>query len=303
MRIAIFSRPLFGLTGWKVAEILQAEIIAPTAAITLGSDPDFPEIYRELRQIKPQLSQLSPIAELENLITANPFAVFDARNTAVFSPDLIFQKLGSAQVLAWQAKIQENKLSALIDLGIRAKGDDISQQKAGSTGLVAVISEAEKTLSLTGLRGLSAKLGFAQNLARNEIIALDQQAKNWLTEIGLTDLPGYGAANGYAAVIAALGGRIISAFDYLVELQSGIALLQQADLALVISHRFDFGYHGGEAVHWALSNAQIPVVVAAPGAEMSRREARSLGVEEVWNLGHDLDALSAFTRSFSRLWA
>lgn len=301
MRIAIFSRPLFGLLGLQVAEILQAEIAAPTAAITLSDSVDFPDIYRELRKTRPQLPQLSPIAELANLIGETAPVLLDTRSLTSSNTDLVFQKLSSKKVLTWQAEIQ--KLHWQGYLRPAANPEDIAiMPETNSARLVAVISEMEKTLSFTGLKGVSAKLGFTQQLARREIIELDQQAKAWLAEIGLTDSPGYGAANGYAVLAAALGGRIISAFEYLVEIQSGLELLKQADLALLLTNRFDFGYHGGEVVKWALANAQIPVVVAAPAAEMSRRESRNLGIEEVWDIGNTITSFSVFAKRFSQFW-
>lgn len=177
------------------------------------------------------------------------------------------------------------------------------------SGKTALLSQATASISVSGLTGLAAHYGFAGGWTRAEIVAIDQLAKHWLEQLGITDAPGFGAGLGDAALVAKAGGIVIPTLNWLVESQRADQLLAQAELAIVLTDRFDFGYHGGAVVEWALANATIPVVVAAPGAEMSRREARNIGVEEVWNIG-DTNAsgasavtqLAGFASSLNRSW-
>ena len=154
--------------------------------------------------------------------------------------------------------------------------------KPPAAEVIGVIDADETELVLLGLQGAVSRRGFAVRLDPAELLAAEAAMARWLATLGVADAPGMGAAGGAAAVVASLGGRILSGNRLCVELAGLDRTLRQADLVVTGCTAFHIGNRGGRVVRFVADlavEAMRPCLVFAQESSLSRREMRTFGVE------------------------
>ncbi len=159
--------------------------------------------------------------------------------------------------------------------------------------LVAIVGSGEQSSTLTGLSGRVAERGRADGLDLGETLAADDAVSKWLESLGIDGAtPGAGAANGVGAIILALGGRILSGIEALIEGFDMEATATKADLLVTGTPILDFHAVGGDVVKEVArmgTEALRPVIAIVGRNFVSSRELRLAGIESAHAI---LDVLS-----------
>ena len=149
--------------------------------------------------------------------------------------------------------------------------------------LVAIVSSGEQSSTLTGLSGRVAERGREDGLDLGETLAADDAVSKWLTSVGIDGAaPGTGAADGVGAIILALGGRVLSGIEALIEGFDMEATAAKADLLVTGTPILDFHAVGGDVVKEmaCLGTEALRPVIAIVGRNfVSSRELRLAGIE------------------------
>lgn len=168
---------------------------------------------------------------------------------------------------------------------------------------VALVAATDVAAPLVGPSGASAVFGPQKGASRADVAWLDAALARFATVLerdlpgcppGLADRPGGGAAGGIGAALLACGARREPGFD-LVARRTGLDReLDQADLIITGEGRVDAQSLLGKVVAGvaaAASKRGVPCVVVAGQVEMDRREARTLGVAEIYSLAGELGSV------------
>ncbi len=165
-----------------------------------------------------------------------------------------------------------------------------------------VVPHPQLGSDLTGLRGVSSRLGHAIKADPAELLAADQGLTDLRAALGLADHPGLGAACGLELAVRALGGSCVSGFDWIASTCEVAATFAAADLVVAITDRIDIGNYGGEAITQAAqmaAEALVPFIVIAKTVGIGARELRTLGIEAAHAL--DLEHEDTFAADLLRL--
>ncbi|MCA0250980.1 MAG: glycerate kinase [Actinobacteria bacterium] len=175
--------------------------------------------------------------------------------------------------------------------------DRVRSRLAG-TEVIGVVRGEEIGFSLLGLQGALVRRGYAAGIDPTELLVAEAAAGEWLARLGVPDGPGVGAAGGAAAVVRALGGRVVRGAALGAELAGLERTLALADVVLTGCTSFHIGNYGGPVVRFVADlavDAQRPCLVFAGESSLSRREMRTFGVEAAYEAGVDAppEALTA----------
>ena len=170
---------------------------------------------------------------------------------------------------------------------------------------------------LLGPNGASAVFGPQKGADRAMVLDLDDALREWADEVerhvgtaGLRDLPGAGAAGGLGFALFALGATRVSGLDVVADAVGLAGRVAAVDLVLTGEGLFDSQSLRGKApagvARLALEHG-LPCVVLAGQAEVGRRDAAAMGVEEIATvaelLGSPAAALEAGADGVRRLAA
>lgn len=161
---------------------------------------------------------------------------------------------------------------------------------AGLPGELIGASDVDNPL--TGPQGASMVFGPQKGAAAEDVELLDAALAHWAAILQrdlpgcpseLAKLPGGGAAGGLGAAILALGGRIISGIDLVLD-QTGLGqAVQGADLVITGEGSFDHQSLRGKVISGVAQAAAaqgVPCMVLAGRVTTSRREQGAAGVSE-----------------------
>jgi len=149
---------------------------------------------------------------------------------------------------------------------------------------------------MTGPHGASAVFGPQKNATPEDVELLDAALAHWAAVLErdlpgcppeLAQLPGGGAAGGLGAAILALGGRIISGIDLVLD-QTGLGrAIEGADLVITGEGSFDPQSLRGKVISGvaqAAAEQGVPCVVLAGRVTTGRREQGAAGISEAYSL-------------------
>ncbi|PID51003.1 MAG: hypothetical protein CR980_00660, partial [Propionibacteriales bacterium] len=165
-----------------------------------------------------------------------------------------------------------------------------------------VVPYSQLGSDLTGLRGVSSRLGHAIKADPADLLAADQGLTDLRAALGLAEQPGLGAACGLELAVRALGGDCVSGFDWIASTCELAETFAVADLVVAITDSIDIGNYGGEAITQAAQMAAaalVPFIVIAETVGIGARELRTLGIEAAHAL--DLQDEQGFARDMLRL--
>lgn len=149
--------------------------------------------------------------------------------------------------------------------------------------LVAIVRTGDQSSSLTGLSGRVAERGREHGLDLGETLANDDTVDTWLKSLGIDGTtPGTGAAEGVGAVVQALGGRVCSGIEALIEGFGMEKTVARADLLVTGTPVLDFHAVGGDVVKEMArlgTEALRPVIAIVGRNFVSSRELRLAGIE------------------------
>jgi len=144
---------------------------------------------------------------------------------------------------------------------------------------------------LLGPNGASAVFGPQKGADRAMVLDLDDALRAWADEVessagrrGVRDRPGAGAAGGLGFALFALGATRVSGLDLVADAVGLAERVAAADLVVTGEGRFDSQSLRGKVPAGVARLAQeqgLPCVVIAGQAEVGRRDAAAMGVEEV----------------------
>ena len=149
--------------------------------------------------------------------------------------------------------------------------------------LVAIVRSGEQSATLTGLSGRVAERGREDGLDLGETLSANDAVSVWLESLGMEGTaPGTGAADGVGAIILALGGRILSGIEALIEGFDMETTVAKADLLVTGTSILDFHAVGGDVVKEVArmgTEALRPVIAIVGRNFVSSRELRLAGIE------------------------
>ena len=149
--------------------------------------------------------------------------------------------------------------------------------------LVGIVATGQESMTLTGLSGRVAERGREAAHELAETLAANDAVSAWLESLGADGAaPGSGAADGVGALVMALGGRVRSGIDALIDGFGVRATLARADLVVTGTSVLDFHAVGGDVVREVtqLANeALLPVIAIVGQNHVSARELRLKGIE------------------------
>lgn len=153
----------------------------------------------------------------------------------------------------------------------------------GRRTLVAIVRTGEQAATLTGLAGRVAERGREGGLDLGETLAANDAVSAWLESVGIDGAAaGTGAADGVGAVILALGGRVLSGIEALIEGFDMQTTAARADLLVTGTRLLDFHAVGGDVVKEVArmgTEALRPVIAIVGRNFVSSRELRLAGIE------------------------
>jgi glycerate kinase len=156
---------------------------------------------------------------------------------------------------------------------------------------------------LLGPNGASAVFGPQKGADRAMVLDLDDVLRAWADKVealtsraGLRDEPGAGAAGGLGFALFALGATRASGLDLVAEAVGLRDRIAAADLVVTGEGRFDSQSLRGKVPAGVARLAQehgLPCVVIAGQAEVGRRDAAAMGVEEIATVAEVLGSPAA----------
>jgi len=150
---------------------------------------------------------------------------------------------------------------------------------------------------LLGPNGASAVFGPQKGADRAMVLDLDDELRAWADVVerdtaqpGLRDRPGAGAAGGLGFALFALGASRASGLDVVAAAVRLARRIADAELVVTGEGRFDSQSLRGKVPAGVARLAQehgLPCVVIAGQAEVGRRDAAAMGVEEIVTVAED----------------
>lgn len=258
MRVAVISDALAGISGAEASQVIGLAFAELGASVVTPPFADTGEaLHAALTAVVPGAVLRSPhtashaLADLEMLPAQE--IVLDLTNC---SGDVIGADL-----------------SALLSAATKA------------VALTAVVPDNQAQQPLTGLTGLAATAGRAAGTDLAQVLAADQRAEAWAARWSLPVGAGAGAAGGLGAVVARLGGGVLSPFAFLSARLGLPRTLRQADLVVTGAELLDFHTVGGPLVKRVVAlaaEALCPVIAIAGRNFISARELRLAGLEAAY---------------------
>ncbi|SDL54870.1 glycerate kinase [Tessaracoccus oleiagri] len=171
-------------------------------------------------------------------------------------------------------------------------GLDELRREIGGRALTVVVHGEELQAPLTGLSGtaVTSSREAGEDLAAG--LAADARAVAWLRELGLSDVPGAGAAGGLGALFLACGARLADRLDIAMEATDFPRTAREADLVVTGCTELDFHAKGGALVSRVVEVAERalrPVIVVAGRNFVSSRELRMAGIESAYAVHFSAD--------------
>ena len=172
---------------------------------------------------------------------------------------------------------------------------------------VELVAATDVDNPLLGPNGASAVFGPQKGADRAMVLDLDDALRAWADEVeadtqlpGLRDRPGAGAAGGLGFALFALGAARASGLELVADAVGLRQRVEASDLVVTGEGRFDTQSLRGKVPAGVAKLAQeegLPCVVLAGQAEVGRRDAAAMGVEEIVTvaelLGSPVAALQA----------
>ncbi|HZM77712.1 MAG TPA: glycerate kinase [Candidatus Limnocylindrales bacterium] len=201
-----------------------------------------------------------------------------------------FEALGITPVDADGRPLPRGGAALLGCAGLRITGG-LQDEPSGE-----LIGASDVDNPLTGPHGASAVFGPQKGATPEDVGLLDAALAQWASIVErdlpgcppeLARLPGGGAAGGLGAAILALGGRIISGIDLVLD-QTGLnRALEGADLVITGEGSFDQQSLRGKVISGvaqAAAEQGVPCVVLAGRVTTGRREQGAAGISEAYAL-------------------
>lgn len=186
------------------------------------------------------------------------------------------------------------------------------RRRVAGLELVGVVPGPQLTTPLLGLRGITSVRGRAAGEDAEPLLAADASLQQLadLAGPGLGATPGAGACGGTALAVLALGGRLASGPELVLDAVAG-----QVDLVVTGCSVFDFAHRGGGVVAAAAALAGrllAPCVVVAGEVLVGAREMRTMGIEAAYAVHEAVpggtgalvtpDELATTARRVARTW-
>jgi glycerate kinase len=184
---------------------------------------------------------------------------------------------------------------------------------------IELVGASDVDNPLVGEQGASAVYGPQKGASAADVALLDAALANWASVLerdlpgcppGLAELKGGGAAGGLGAAVLALGGKIISGIDLVLEETRLECEVAQAGVVITGEGSFDHQSLRGKVIAGVAGAARhhaVPCVVLAGRVTAGRWEQGATGVTESHSLvGHfgDVDlAMSEPARGLRELSA
>jgi glycerate kinase len=144
---------------------------------------------------------------------------------------------------------------------------------------------------LLGPNGASAVYGPQKGADRETVLDLDDALRRWadvveacISQPGLRDRPGAGAAGGLGFGLLALGAVVTSGFDLVADALALRERVETADLVVTGEGRLDAQSLRGKVVVGIARLAQesgVPCVAVAGQADVGRRDAAAAGIDDI----------------------
>lgn len=244
------------------------------------------------------VAELDPAGEL-----ARPANLRDLLRSLTSGSTTLWLDLTGLEMHAWEdlVAVGPRELAALARI-------------VGSRNLVAIVSHGEQSATLTGLSGRVAERGRETGVDLAETLAANDAVTAWLSSVALNGVtPGTGAADGVGAIILALGGRVLSGIDALIEGFNMAQTAARADLLVTGTPALDFHVVGGDVVKEVArlgTEALRPVIAIVGRNFVSSRELRLAGLESAHSIlegvGDDEaepEQLAEVARRVARSWS
>lgn len=192
-----------------------------------------------------------------------------------------------------------------------------ARARVGGHDLVAAASTLRPLLGLASTLAIGVDLSARTDQDRDLTAALSRSfAESGTAHHGLplaqgsagdpSRLPGSGAAGGAAAMVVALGGRIVATGNFLTEALDLGARLEGCDLLVVLEPHLD-SPRLAEALLDSLTAAAavhaLPVVAVGVDSTLSSHEAAQWGLHGVLTTGAGASALEEVGARIARTWA
>jgi glycerate kinase len=177
---------------------------------------------------------------------------------------------------------------------------------------------------LLGLHGASAVYGPQKGADQAAVMELDSCLERWADAVeaavdrcGLRDEPGAGAAGGLGFGLLALGARVTSGIDLVMDVVGLREKVAAADVVVTGEGRYDTTSLRGKVVSGVARVAQqagVPCVVAAGQATVGAREAAAHGIDGIFTvteitgsveaaLAAGQDGIRELGRAIAREWS
>lgn len=160
------------------------------------------------------------------------------------------------------------------------------RRRIGTAELIGVVPEAELSLPLLGLRGLTARRGHAAGEDTELLLRIDATLEQFarLAAPDLSGAPGAGACGGLGFAVLALGGRLTSG-PRLALASWDDPTSARLDLVVTGCSTLDFATRGGGVVAdltRVAAEALCPCIAIAGEVLIGGRELRTLGIESAY---------------------
>ncbi len=167
-----------------------------------------------------------------------------------------------------------------------------AQEVLAGRRLVLVASRDDAEAPLTGLRGITSRLGSRDDVTLERQLAVDTALQHLADACRAAGGPVSGIARGGAAhgglgfAVLSLGGRVQRGLEACSDLTGLPDTLRRADLIVTGCDELDFGRWDKTAVLEiaALVNAEVPIVALARQNHITARELRSQLIESAHSL-------------------
>lgn len=183
--------------------------------------------------------------------------------------------------------------------------------RLGEAQLIGAVPFGQEEVSLLGLRGISSRRGFEIGGEVAQAMAADAALEAFATATApaAASRSGAGACGGAGYAVAALGGRIVSGPQLCAERTALATTIGLADLVVTACDGFDFLTRGGGVVQYLAglcAELGVPLVVCSPRVQISRREMRTIDIEDAYLLdvpeALEADQLTAAARTVAQSW-
>lgn len=164
-----------------------------------------------------------------------------------------------------------------------------ARDAVGRRELVLLVPEADQSVQLSGLRGVTSVVGHDRGDDLAQMLSVDGALRHFAGLCGASELAttdGAGAIGGLGFAVLVLGGRVLTGFDACCELAGLDRALGAADLVVVGTDRLDFGSWDKFSLLPIARrvDSRVPVIAINRRTRVSLRELRTQSIESAHSL-------------------